>query len=329
MSSTPAPGCQFLTQEQVDFFVENGYLILQDCFTKEQAAWMLKDVWVRLGLNPNDKSSWNNPNDPNSPFGTKIHMPAQRTVSVKDFAPKAWSAICDLIGGADKATEESGYWRDNFIVNLGEKNPDMDRVDTERPLKLENWHCDGGFFRHFIDSPEQGLLITPIWSDEIKHRGGATFCAPDSIGVVAQHLIDHPEGLMPGSKLFAYHSLAEQCKRFVELTGKVSDVVICHPFMLHSASHNVLGIPRFITNPPVSLKEPFQYNKPKDQLTIVERTTLKSLGLESLDYNITGKREIFPSSRHELWARTQKEELARLREYGTADEFDSGIVAGH
>jgi hypothetical protein len=326
---TPAPGCQTLTQEQVDFFMDKGYLILHNCFTKEQAAYWLKDVWVRMGLNPNDKSTWYNENDPNSPFGAKIHLPGQRSVHVSEFAPKAWAAICDLVGGEDKISENTKRWRDNFIVNLGEQNPDMDRVDTENPHALENWHTDGGFFLHFLDSPEQGLLVTPVWSDEIKHRGGATFIAPDSIPVVAKELYDHPEGLMPGGPVNAYTRLSNQCKEFVELTGKVSDVIICHPFMLHSASHNALRVPRFITNPAISLKEPFKYDKPQDQLSIVEKTTLKALGLETLSYQITGKRKIFPSMRDDMWARVQKEELERLRAYGTAEEFDNSVPIGH
>lgn len=47
---------------------------------------------------------------------------------------------------------------------------------------------------------------------------------------------------------------------FVEATGEVGDVYILHPFMLHSASKNLRRDIRIITNPPVSLKEPFKYD---------------------------------------------------------------------
>jgi hypothetical protein len=43
-----------------------------------------------------------------------------------------------------------------------------------------DWHKDGDFFRHFLDSPEQGLLTIVLWSD-IEERGGGTFIAPDSV----------------------------------------------------------------------------------------------------------------------------------------------------
>ena len=265
---TLAPGCTTLTQEQYDHFMEKGYVIIHDCFTKEQAAWMLKDVWVRMGLNPNDKDSWHNPADPQALFGVKIHMPGQRTVKVSEFSPKAWGAICDLVGGEHKITEDTKYWKDNFIVNLGEK--DTGRVpDTEAPKALEGWHTDGDTFKHFLDSPDQGLVMTPIWSDEVKHLGGPTFIAPDSIEVVCKFLLEHPEGVMPGAE-FGYRRRIDDCKEFVECISKLGDVVLCHPQMLHTSSHNTLRIPRFMTNPTVILKEPFRFDLPWDQLSLVE-----------------------------------------------------------
>ncbi|ANB13499.1 hypothetical protein AWJ20_1793 [Sugiyamaella lignohabitans] len=324
VSSNPAPGMRTLTKEQIEFFQTNGYVVLNNCFSREQAAYWLKDVWVRLNLNPNDKSTWHNREAKEDTFGAKVHMPAQRRVLVKDFAPKAWGAVLDLVGDdEDNIVERTKYWGDNFIVNLGHKEYDESRPGMNNPKELPNWHVDGDFFRHFLTSGEQGLLITPIWSDEIKHRGGATYVAPDSIGIVAKYLYDHPEGVMPGFDNFDYRGLADQCNKFVECVGNVGDVVICHPFMLHSASYNVIRVPRFITNPPISLKTPFKYDKPESELSIVEKTTLKALGKKSLSYEITGTMETFPSKRADMWSRVKSEELERLRSYGTADAFES------
>jgi len=327
-SSKLAPGCSTLTQEQYDHFMAKGYVHLHDCFTKEQAAYWLKDVWVRLGLNPNDRASWKNPAVPEDPYGVKIHMPAQRSVKVSEFAPKAWGAIVDLVGGEDKIVENTKYWRDNFIVNLGHE-PNGRAADIDDPKALENWHTDGDTFRHFLDSPDQGLVMTPVWSDEVKHLGGPTFIAPDSIEIVSKYLLEHPEGYMPGAGIFDYKALALQCKEFVECVSKVGDVLICHPFMLHSASHNTLRIPRFITNPNVILKEPFRFDLPWDQLSPIERKTLKSIGKEApFKFEIVGERARFPGKRFQYWNDSHDYELNRLKEYGTADSFvdNSGIL---
>ena len=59
------------------------------------------------------------------------------------------------------------------------------------------------------------------------------------------------------------------------------DVFLLHPLMLHTASKNLLRKARIITNPPVSLKEPFCFDRadPKDY-SLVEQKTLNDLGIE-------------------------------------------------
>lgn len=53
---------------------------------------------------------------------------------------------------------------------------------------LDNWHNDGDFFVHFLDSPEQALLVIPLWSD-IAHKGGGTAVNGDGIKYIAKHLV--------------------------------------------------------------------------------------------------------------------------------------------
>ena len=65
---------------------------------------------------------------------------------------------------------------------------------------------------------------------------------------------------------------------FVELTGRVGDVVLMHPLMLHSASPNWRRALRVITNPPVALKEPFCFNRADGNgYSLVEQKTLLAL----------------------------------------------------
>ena len=82
---------------------------------------------------------------------------------------------------------------------------------------------------------------------------------------------------------------------FHEATGKVGDVYILHPLMLHSASRNLLRQVRIITNPPIALKEPFNLSRtdPKEY-TLIEQKTLRDLGKpEGLgDWKITAPREL-------------------------------------
>ncbi|EKM60449.1 uncharacterized protein PHACADRAFT_246402 [Phanerochaete carnosa HHB-10118-sp] len=292
-----------LTSEQVDFFMENGYVVIKQAFTREQAADFTREMWVRLGMEPNDKSTWNQ---------ERIHMPVTKRVRVSEFAPKAWEAITDLCGGEDRINVEASTWGDSFIVNLG--TPELEGAKPREALELDNWHVDGDFFVHFIDSPEQALLVIPLFSS-IAPGGGATFIATDGIDIIAKYLAAHPEGVIPEDRTFrpAYlQGTADQfrdypgfwshleeikrCEKFVELTGETGDVVLMHPLMMHSASKNVLRVPRVITNPPVSVRKPFNFNRDDpNEYSLVERKTLKALGVDRLDFKpTTERREVVP-----------------------------------
>jgi len=166
------------------------------------------------------------------------------------------------------------------------------------------------------------MLVVPIYSPEIKHRGGATYIAPDSVSLVAKYLLEHPEGSpTPGNKM-DFPAMAAQCKDFVELTSKVGDVAFVHPFMLHTGSPNSLRVPRFMANPCMSMKEPFKYDKPKDQLNIIEKSTLRALGVESLSFKITGERDIYTNNRYKVWAEQRAFELEKLKNIGKNMDFE-------
>lgn len=84
---------------------------------------------------------------------------------------------------------------------------------------------------------------------------------------------------------------------FVEVTGKIGDVFLLHPLMLHSASLNLRRNVRIITNAAVSLKQPFNFNRadPKDY-SLVELKTMRDLGRpEGIpEWKITRERELLP-----------------------------------
>lgn len=86
----------------------------------------------------------------------------------------------------------------------------------------------------------------------------------------------------------------------------MGDVYLLHPFMLHSASRNVLREVRIITNPPVSLKEPFNYNRADGRYSLIEQKTLRDLGRpEGLpEWRITGEREMLTPARVQVCNQT-------------------------
>ena len=47
-----------LSEAQVAFFMKHGYVKLEGVFSREAAAEKTKNLWVRLGMDPEDKSTW-------------------------------------------------------------------------------------------------------------------------------------------------------------------------------------------------------------------------------------------------------------------------------
>lgn len=115
-----------------------------------------------------------------------------------------------------------------------------------------------------------------------------------------------------------FNSIPQSASNFIEATGNIGDVYLMHPFMLHSASTNSLGIPRIITNPRVALKVPFSFHRTDGTAySIVERCTIKALGRDAaqglLEWAPKGQPEAIVSEREIIQRRMRGAELSRLR----------------
>ncbi|KAG8876149.1 hypothetical protein FRB97_003610 [Tulasnella sp. 331] len=301
MTTSQQEKYQHLTDEQVQHFLERGYVKIPKAFTKEKSDQYTEDLWIRIGYDPNDKNTWTE---------ERLHLPRLRQESVKTFSPKAWGAICDLLGGEDRIEPRSAVWGDSFICNFG--RPEDEHIDTHLiatiiglkayPVSLIHHPIVflGDFFLHFLDSPEQALLVIPIFSDIIP-RGGGTYINPMGISTIAKHLAAHPEGLQPGmgpgeGKFDFMERMREAGDDFVELTGEIGDV---------------------------SLKEPFQFNRPKrEDFSLVELKTLKALGdLDRLDFkHSVPRKRIIPAA----WGvkdEKKTKELERLKAHAIKNGY--------
>lgn len=262
-----------LTPSQRETFLRDGYVILHECFRRNAADELVGEAYRQIGYDPGDPATWEK---------ELVFLFPERHTSLRELAPSAWEGICELVGGGERLVHPDmgiGQW----VINFSRGKDEPWEVPSPR---VKGWHVDGNFFRHFLDSPEQGLLIVPLFSD-VEHKGGGTVLAADSVPIVARFLADHPEGVAP--REFDYPALLAQCRDFRELTGRVGDVALMHPFLLHSFSQNHSGRPQFITNICVSLKEPMQFDRVAP--SPVEQAVLLGLGVERLDFQPAAPRE--------------------------------------
>jgi hypothetical protein len=266
-----------------DDFVAHGMVAVEDAldpaFCEEVVARRLADIGVDEADPRTWRTGWHN-------------LPGTTTYPLADVAPRAAEALHELVGGENAL--RFGDLPDNLIVNF----PDADArwwPPHEWDAPGAGWHKDGDWFRHFLDSPEQGILGIVFWRD-VTERQGPTYAAMDSVPLVARRLAEHPEGLdgVPVGDIVA------RCHNFGALTGRQGTIVWAHPFLVHSASVNAADRLRVISNTTAVLREPPRFSGPGAR-TPVERVVLDALGVDELDFRPTRERRRFVPERERRW----------------------------
>uniref|UniRef100_A0A7S3PRB8 Phytanoyl-CoA dioxygenase n=2 Tax=Aplanochytrium stocchinoi TaxID=215587 RepID=A0A7S3PRB8_9STRA len=237
------------SDSEIESFIRNGFVTLRNAFPRDVAIECREILWSILKHERNiikeDPETWTEER-----VGLKnIFRNSDGPPWSKVFTERLLTAIDELLGGRSKWSPEAlgcGWWVINF------------------PMKLEppwgacgNWHVDGSFFKHKVDSKEQGLLPIFLFNDILPESGG-TALAVGSHMQVAQLLYENPQGLSVGEITRSILQNQGILDNIFEVTGRGGDVVLTHPFLLHARSKN-LGVNgvnsvRFICNPCIALK---------------------------------------------------------------------------
>ena len=257
-----------LTPEQREKFLAEGHVIIKGAFSREDSLAWVRDECARAGYDVDDPQTWRKEYD---------RLPLHRREPLVSYAPDAWQASLDLMGG--EARVKAAPTISLFAMNFQQG---ADQPFQPPSAQTKGWHKDGWHFRHFLDSPEQGLLGIPLFTDVLP-QGGATFLAADSVPVVARYLAAHPEGVGPDD--FDLKALLAECHDFREATGDAGDVYLLHPFLLHAVGQNCLRRPRAITNLLYELREPMNLNRPDGDYSPVEAAVLRGLGVDHYDFH--------------------------------------------
>ncbi len=285
---------QTLSVDQAREFVENGFVVVKSAFSQEIADQVCHQAWAELnethGINRNDPSTWrSHPHGYIRTNGQTLH------INLSEHAEKSLNAQADVVGGNSRLhyNGERLAFTGGVITNFSnEKHGKWQAPGCQQ----HGWHKDGWHFRHFLDSPEQGLLTVPLYT-QVLARSGGTFLARDSIAPVAKLLAKYPTGFHADSVQGAGYLipyLIDQCSDFEELTGEPGDLVILHPYMLHRRSINPTNRPRFIANLAIVLKEPMCFSrKPDDPYSLVELAVLRALDKSGYKYENARPREAF------------------------------------
>jgi hypothetical protein len=272
----------------VEELIANGFVTIERAMDPDVCEAIVRSTFEREGWGP-DASGW-----PSGP----VHLPVTKALPLGQVAPRAAAALDELVGGV--GTTRFSDIPDNLIVNFpvaGHRR----QTPIERSRDPEGWHKDGDWFRHFLDSPEQGLLGIVLWRD-VEDGQGPTCVAVDSIGPVAELLASHQEGLDPGDLKEPIARILGECTDIRSITGAQGTIVFAHPFLIHAASVNTSATPRVISNTSVMLRQPMSFDRSEGSYTGIERSILHHLGVERLEFEPRGDRGKVTSERERRWA---------------------------
>lgn len=265
-------------------FVRDGMVAVQDALDPAFCEHVIAHRLSGIAVDEADRSTW---------LTGRHNLPATTVYPLDEIAPAAAGVLHELVGGRDALM--FGDLPDNLIINFPDPGATW-WAPEQWDAAGAGWHKDGDWFRHFLDSPEQGILGIVFWRDVTADQG-ATYIVADSIAPVARLLADHPEGLVPPVPV---QDVVARSRDLRALTGTQGTIVWAHPFLVHSASTNATDRLRIISNTTAMLVRPpsFAGDGPR---TPIERVVLDALGVDQLDYRITGEREKIVSERELRW----------------------------
>ncbi|MEO5978159.1 MAG: phytanoyl-CoA dioxygenase family protein [Chryseolinea sp.] len=225
-----------LTKDQIIAFERDGFVRLDNAFSKEIVDACVDILWNDLDVDRYDSKTWLKPvirllNYPHEPFRLAANTPMLHHAFDQLAGKGRWTPLGSL---------------GTFPVRFPSE---LDPGDT-------GWHTDGSFrdddgpWRLNIRSRERALLMLFLFSDICKED------APTRI-LVGSHL-DMPRLLAPhGDKGLNFIELAQRfetttLERSIELaTGNAGTVYLCHPFLVHGAQPHRGTHPRFLAQPPL------------------------------------------------------------------------------
>lgn len=233
-----------LTEKDIQQFIEQGYILVREAFPRELAERVIPTVWAELGVNSDDPPPWTN------------RMIMLKKVLKQHPFPQIHTrryigAIDDLCGsGRWNATRGVGHWP---ILLPGFASPPW------RPPK-GGWHIDYNLDRCRINSPELGLVSIELFTD-IEPGGGGTAVRVGSHRYTARILAEaEPDGLTE-RELSLRASAATEHLSVVEVTGYAGDIILMHPFTVHTASPNTRDLVRIAAIKLIRLYEPMNLER--------------------------------------------------------------------
>ena len=241
-----------LTQEQVDEFFTNGFIVLKGVLTKEEADGYRQKIIEMIPRDLNIPFPWGSAAGRIKPlhegYGEQETRPGHEDDAIWDtpeFMPlltneKVYEVAAQLMGRPNIRVQDGsiGITIRNDVSTLvtgGRKESDIDATKSSmsQPLHVDPSIPDTE--DNFTFSPEELQIGAVFYLTDVQPKGGGLYAVPGSHKKVQDICKSTPGGRHLNS---GWLDIKEGFDEPVEVTGEAGDVIITHYLIAHGASHN-------------------------------------------------------------------------------------------
>ncbi len=270
MDSERQPARRVLSDARRDQFVHEGFVKIEGAFSQETASEAREILWRATGCDPADKTTWSRPV---VRLGDFAQEPFRRAVN----SPVLHAAFDELVGPERWIPRESVG---GFPIRF--PHPD-DPGDT-------GWHIDASFppdqgdessqnyfeWRVNLRSKGRALLMLFLFSD-VSENDAPTRIRVGSHLRIPGLLAPAGEDGLSAMEIGTAAAGATSGMPEVAATGAAGTVYLCHPFLVHAAQPHRGEKPRFLAQPPLLPRVPFEVKPSGGNCSPVETAILLGL----------------------------------------------------
>lgn len=255
----PRPEQIGLTPVQVQNFIEDGFVKIDNAFSAALARRCRDELWAEIGLSPDHPENW--------------IQPVIR-VAAKSSPPFIEAANTPILHGAYDQLIGQGRW----LAPRGLGTFPI-RFPSSQSVGDDGWHVDVSFgdnnpdfmeWRANVKSRGRALLMLFLFSD-VGPNDAPTRIRKGSHLTIARELLRYGEAGATLRQLSADgYASTENCEVALA-TGAAGTVYLCHPFLVHAAQPHRGTRPRFMAQPPLFPRGEFDPALPPSPVQIAIR----------------------------------------------------------
>lgn len=235
-SDTVTPG---LTPAQIEAFIADGFVRIDNAFSRALAQEAAAILWRDAGVEPDDPARWRGP-------VIRLGHYAQPAFREAGNTPLLHAAFDQLVG--------AGRW-----LPPGALGTFVLRFPSQEAPGDDGWHIDMSFgtdspdfldWRANVTSRGRALLMLFLFSDVGADDAPTRIRAGSHIDI-ARQLDPAGEAGLTLRELAADGFTGSTHRREVLATGAAGTVYLCHPFLVHAAQPHRGIRPRILAQPPL------------------------------------------------------------------------------